>query len=691
MLRLSFKNLWAHKRRLVGMFLAVFLGVAFLSGTLVLGDTLRANFDRLLADVNAGTDVVLRSSTSVGDDFDAPRDLIDESLVAEARGWEGVAAAEPYVEGVGILLGRDGEALGGNGPPSLAGNWVANPALNPYRLVEGRAPDADGEVVINRDAAEAGNLAIGGRTIVRTPDAVEVTIVGIATFGSADSLAGTTFTAFSLEEAQRHITNQPGKVSRISLQAESGVSQDDLVERVRARLPDGVDAITGAELTRDNRAAIRADFLDIVTNFFVVFAGVALLVATFSIYNTLAILVAQRTRESALLPAVGPGRSHILGSVVVEALAVGIVGSAAGLVAGIGVAGLLKAMFDAFGSALPTGGLKFTTSVVVICMVVGVVATLLAGLAPAIKASRVRPLAALRDVAVEHAGLSRRRAAAGVVLMAAGVAIVLSAVLGSGDSALSRAGIGALITTFGVVVFGPVVARPAAAVLGSPLPRLRGITGGLARENARRSPRRMASTASALMVGVGVVTLFTVFAASLKASIDDSVSDSFGGDLVITAGPWGEGGLSPQLASDVAALAEVERSVGLGAGPALVDGGRQDISIADTATLSQLLALDMADGSIADLAPTQVAVSEEEADDEGLRLGSRVPVTFIDGATTEFTVGAVYEASNVLGAYLMPRAAWSPLSGPCHRSGPASNGRPSTRRGCPTSSASPSP
>jgi putative ABC transport system permease protein len=659
MLQLSFKNLWAHKRRLIGMFLAVFLGVAFLSGTLALGDTLRANFDRLFADVNASTDVIIRSSTSIGGDIDAPRGLIDESLVAEVRTWEGVAAAEPYVEGVGFLIGRDGEMVGTGGPPRLAGNWVADPALNPYRIVDGRAPTGEGEVVINRGAAEEGNLAIGDRTIARVPEAVEVTIVGIASFGDLDSLAGITFTAFSLDEAQRHIIKQSGMVSRIALQAEPGVSEDDLAEGVRARLPDGVEALTGTELTRDNQAAIRADFLDLTTSFLVVFAGVALLVATFSIYNTFAILVAQRTRESALLRAVGAGRSQLLGSVIVEALTIGIVASAAGLVAGTGIAGLLKALFDAMGFALPTGGLVLEANVVVICMVVGVGATVLAGLAPAIKASRVRPIAALRDLAIEPARLSRLRAIAGVVLLAAGVAVVMSAVLGSGDNVLSRAGIGAVITMLGAVVFGPVIARPAAAILGWPLPRVRGVTGGLARENALRSPRRMASTASALMVGVGVVTLFTVFAASLKASIDDSVSESFAGDLAI-AMPWGAGGLSPTLAADVAALPEVERSVGIGTGQALVDGGRQHISIADTRPLSQLLSLDMVEGSIAELTPKQLAISEDEADDEGLRLGSPVSVTFVDGASIEFTVGAVYEANNVLGGYLMPRAAWSP-------------------------------
>jgi putative ABC transport system permease protein len=659
MFQLTLKNVWAHKRRLVGMFVAVVLSVAFLSGTLVLGDTMRANFDRLFADVNAGTDVVLRSSTSIGDDIDAPRGLVDESLAADARTWEGVAAAEPFVDGVGLLMGSDGEVIGDGGPPRLAGNWVDNSALNPYRLAEGRAPSAPGEVVINRGAAQAGDLAIGDRTVVRVPDAVEVTIVGIATFGELDGLAGITFTAFTLDEAQRLITKQPGKVSRVALQAADGVSEDDLLANVQARLPEGVDAITGTQLTSDNQAAIRSDFLDMLTTFLTVFGVVALLVATFSIFNTMAILVAQRTREAALLRAVGASRAQILGATMAEAVVIGVVSSAAGLVGGIGIAALLKALFAGLGFSLPTGGLVLKANVAIVCMTVGVAATAIAGLAPAIRASRIRPVAALRTVDAEPAGLSRVRVAAGAVVTGIGVAVVLSAVLGSGDAALSLAALGALIVIVGVVVFGPVVARPAADAIGWPLPRLRGVTGELAQENARRSPRRMSTTASALMVGVGVVTLFTVFAASLKQTIDDNVSASFAGDLAVTM-PWGAPGLSPQLAADVAALPEVERAVGIGAGQVLVDDEREFVNVADAAPLADLLALDMVEGAVGTLTPSQVAISEDEADDRGLEIGSPVTVTFVDGATTELVVGAIYEASNVVGGYVLPRQTWAP-------------------------------
>jgi putative ABC transport system permease protein len=660
---ITIKGLLAHKRRLAGTFLAVFLGVAFLSGTLVLGDTLRANFDDLFAEANAGTDAVVRRATALGTDpgeADTQRGLVAESLVDDVDDVEGVAAAEPYIEGFGQLVGEDGDRLGGNGPPTLAGNWVDDPDLNPYRLVEGRAPRAGDEVVINRGAAEEGDFQVGDTATVQTPDPVDVEIVGIATFGSADGLGGVTFTAFTLESAQQHITGQAGQVSSISVKAQPGVSQDELVSRITAVLPGDVEAITGARLTEENTSDINEQFLDLFTRFLLVFAGIALLVATFSIYNTFSILVAQRTRESALLRAIGAGRGQVLASVVFEALLVGLVASAAGLLGGLGIAGLLKGVFDSFGFALPAGGLTFKGSAVVISLVVGVVVTLLAGVAPAVRASRVAPLAALRDVSVDRTSASARRAMAGMALTVIGVVVVLTAVLGSGGSVLARAGLGALLTIVGVVVFGPVVARPASGIIGSPLAMLRGITGALARQNAMRNPRRTAGTAAALMVGVGVVTLFTIFAASLRTSIDDSVSNSFTGDLVITTGRFGGGGISPELARDIGELPEVSAATGLGTGRALVGRDTETISIADPTRLADVLDLDVTEGSIERLGDRQLAVSETTADDQGWQRGTTVPVTFSDGTTTDFTVGVIYEARELAGNYVVTRAAWGP-------------------------------
>src|SRR5829696_1127406 len=587
MLRIALRGAWGTRRRLAGTALAVVLGVAFLTGTLVLGDTLRANFDDLFAETTAGTDAVVRNPTTLsrGDAMVEEGSFVDASVVDTVAGVDGVEQAVGQVQGYAALIGDDGEAIGGNGPPRLASNWVDDPDLNPYRLVEGRAPEADDEVVVNRGAAESGGLALGDRVTVQTPAAVEVTIVGIATFGDADGLGETTFTAFTMDEAQRRLTGGDDRVSSVLVDAADGVAQDELVERIRDVLPAGTEVLSGDELAQEQTDDINEDFLGMLTTFLTVFAGIALLVAAFSIDNTFSILVAQRTREMALLRAVGATRRQVLTAVAIEALAVGIVGSLVGLAAGLGVAGLLKGLFDAVGGALPAGGTVVTVSTVVIGLAVGVLATLAAAAGPAVRASRIAPLAALREAAVDRAGTSRARVVAGVLALGAGITAVLVGALVGGDALLPVAGVGAVATLVGVVVAGPVAARPAVAVLGAPLSRWRRSSGLLAQRNAMRNPRRTAATASALLVGVGVVTVFTVFAASLQASLDRTIDRTFGADLVVAAPPFGGAGIDPQLAPALDDVPEVAGTVGLGAGGAVVDGRERPIAVADPAAL----------------------------------------------------------------------------------------------------------
>jgi putative ABC transport system permease protein len=660
MLKVNLKGLWAHKRRFVGTLLAVLLGVAFLSGTLVLGDTLRANFDTLFASVTADTSAVVRSATEVDASPATPRGPVDQSVVDRVRRAPGVAGVQPVVSGLGQLVGRDGKAITAMGPP-IASTWIADPRLTPYRLVEGRAPQRPDEVVINRGVAKNGDLQVGDRVAIETPRRVPVTIVGIATFQDAGGFGGSTYAGFTLQGAQRYLLRQPGKVTSILVTAAPGVSQRQLVADLRPLLPAGVEAITGAELVDESVTDINEGFLGLFRTFLLVFAGIALLVAMFSIANTFSIVVAQRTRESALLRAIGASRRQVLTSVGLEALAVGLIASAAGLAGGIGIASGLKGLFAALGFPLPTSGLVFKPVNAAISMSVGVGVTLLAGVLPAVRASRVAPLAALREVAAERAGTSRRRAAAGALLTAAGAGLVVAAVLAGGDSMTQLTAIGAVVTIAGVVTAGAAVARPASRLIGAPLAWLRGVTGALARRNAMRSPRRTAGAAAALMIGVGVVTLFTVFTASLQATLRQSVDSSFGGDLVIASGGFTGGRLDPRMAGQISRLPQVRQASGLATGSALVDGSSQEVTAADPAQLDAVLDLDMTAGSIAGLGGRQLAVAQTVADDKGWGLGTPVRVRFEDGATQTLTVGAIYDGRDVVvGDYLLPRASWTP-------------------------------
>ncbi|MGW4379109.1 FtsX-like permease family protein [Kitasatospora sp. NPDC004531] len=663
--RLGARSLLAHRRRLVGTVLSIVLGVAFLSGTMVLGDTLRANFDTLFADANAGTDAVVRGADAIADPGvpGGVRAPLDDTLVERLRAVPGVAAAEGSVQGAGQLIGADGAPIGGQGPPTWAGNWITDPKLNPYRLAEGRAPAAPGEAVVNRGAAKAGKLHIGDTTVLRTPDPVRITVVGIATFGAdADGMGPSTFTALTLADAQAHLTPRgAGQVSTVRLRSDS-LSQRQLVDRVRPLLPTGVEALTGADATAQSTADVSGRFLGLFTTLLLVFAGIALLVATFTIHNTFAIVTAQRTRENALLRALGAGRRQVLGTALGEALALGVLASALGLLGGFGVAAGLKALFAAIGFTLPTGGTVIKPATVALPLLVGTLVAAGSALAPALRAARTAPLAALRESAVDEAANGRGavlRTSVGALAVLGGLpALVLGAT--RGPSLALTVG-GALALLLGTVVLGPVAAAVAVRALGAPLVRLRGVTGALARRNAARNPRRTSATASALMVGVAVVTLFTVFGASVQATLDDAVSRSFAGDLAVTAPAAGAGGsgVSPKLAPALAALPEVRAAAGLGRGVAQVDGRGKQLDVADPAQLAQVTDLGRIDGSLSELGADGLAVSRTEAAARGWQLGTAVPMRFADGPAT-FTVRALYRGGGVTGDYLISREAWQP-------------------------------
>ncbi len=662
MWRTTWKGIARHKRRLVGTTMAVVLGVAFLAAALITGDTMTAGFDRLFADANSGTDVVVRDADQIGRGDIATRGTIDRTVSDVVAATEGVSSVAAVVEGSGRLVGADGDPIGGNGPPTVATNWLGDSELNPWALGSGRAPrdvvtGEPVEVVVDQASADIGQLGIGDRTVVLAPEPVDVVVVGLATFGGADSLGPTTFVAFT-DGVATELVARPGDITAVRVAAADGVSQSELRDRIDAALPSGIESITGTELTAEMLADIQGDFLGMFRTILLAFSVVALVVAAFSINNTFSILIAQRSRESALLRALGASRRQVLTSVVVEALMIGAIASAIGLAAGYLLAVGLKTLMDANGLDLGFDGVVVTSSTAVVAMVVGVGATLVASIFPAVRASRVAPLAALRDAAVDATDVTRRRVAAGIVVTAIGVATTVTAT--SGDRALLQAGLGALITLAGAVALGPIVARPAAALLGL-LPRsLRGQTGRLARRNAMRNPNRTASSASALMVGTAVVALFTTFGASIKATIEQTVDQDFGGDLVVVTDDFSGAGISRDVAAEIRDLDEVSLVAGVGNAVMFADGRTVEPSVADPATLDALLDLDVSAGSIDDVVTGHVAVGERYATDHGLSVGSTITAEFADGATSELIVSALYRNTMNVGDVLLTSADWAP-------------------------------
>ena len=658
-LRLGRAGLRAHKRRFAGTFVAVFLGVAFLAGTMVMGDTLRASFGTLFANANSGTDTVVRGADEISDgQGPGTREPVPTSLVATLRTVPGVAAVAPDIEGAGQLVSHDGTSLDTRGP-TVAGNWIEDPRLNPYTLVQGHAPAAPGQAVINRDAADKAGLKVGDSTLLRTPDPVRITIVGIATFGGGGGQGETTYTGLTTGDAERYLMPRPGEATTIKVRAASGVSQQQLTDRVARALPAHYEAITGTKASDETESATAGAFLTVFTSLLVVFAGIALLVATFSIHNTFQIVVAQRTRENALLRALGASRRQVLGSTLAEAAGVAIAASLAGLLGGIGIAAALQALFPAVGFPFPKGGLVIHPVALAVPLAVGLLVCTGSALMPALRAGRTAPLAALRDSAVESPRVPRRRAVAGAVTGVVGVAVTVT---GVGGHALPLTAAGAVLTLAAFVALGPVASPAAVRLLGAPVSRLRGVTGGLARRNALRSPKRTAATATALMIGVAVVSLFAVLGASMKATLNRTVDRSFAGDVAISTPVYGAGGsgLSPSIAPTVAALPQVRDAVGLGRGAAEVDGHGRRLTVTDPVVLSRLLDLGTVDGDLAHLGTHGLAVSRSEADKHGWTTGSRVTLAFADGQRQPFTVGAVYARADLAGDYLVTRAAWAP-------------------------------
>ncbi|HVM40258.1 MAG TPA: ABC transporter permease, partial [Acidimicrobiia bacterium] len=513
MLSLTLKNLWARKLRLVTTGVAVLIGVAFMAGTLVLTDTVQATFDDLFADVNAGMDVQVRRASTVESDGFEVRGRVDASALPIVESVDGVELAAGAIQGFTQITGTDGKPIGnpGQGAPTFGMSWLDDDDLNPFDVVEGRAPEADNEIVIDRGSAKDGKISVGDVIELDAARPVPpMTVVGIVMFGNADSPGGASFVGYTLEAAQAYV-GEPGQYDAIVVRAADGVTQDELRSRIEAALPDGLEARTGAEITAENQSDIR-EGLSFFSTFMLTFALIALFVGSFIIYNTFSILVAQRTREVALLRAVGASRRQVLQSIVVESLAVGVIASVLGLVAGIGVAGALKALLTAVGIDIPAGGTVLTTGTIVTSLVTGVVVTMVAALMPARRAAKVAPVAALSEAAAETDDHLGKRIALGGVVTAVGSAAGFYGLFLAGSKPQVFVGLGGVVMFIGLAILGPVIARPVASAIGRPLPAFRGMAGTLARENAIRNPRRTSATAAALMIGVALVGFITIFA-----------------------------------------------------------------------------------------------------------------------------------------------------------------------------------
>ncbi len=662
MLRVALKETLAKKLRLFSTALSIMLGVAFLSGTLVFTDTIRRTFNDLFADIYSQTDTFVRSATSVemnnGGMSTTQRGRIPDSVVATVRRVPGVADAQGVVQSYAQIVDANGHAIGnpGRGAPTLGMSYVSG-VLGPWHLTDGSHAPGPGEVVVDNESAKKGHLTIGDKVTVLTQTGPHrFDLVGTARFGSVDSPGGASVAIFDLPTAQQALLGHTGEIDAVMVHGTNGVTEQQLTARIAAVLPHGVEAMTGAAITAEVQNDVEQG-LSFFNTFLLVFAAVGLVVACFTIYNTFQIIVSQRVREMALLRAVGATRRQVLGAQLIEAGIVGAVASVLGLAAGVVIAGALKGLLAAFGIDIPAGGIVFTSQTAVAGLTVGMLVTVAAAVFPSWRASRVPPLAAIRDVALETSGQSRRRLASGAALLGLGIAGFAMGLAGAG---IAWVGAGALLTFVAAFVLGPLIARPVSRFFGAPLPKVSGITGSLARENAMRNPKRTARTGAALMVGVALVSAITIIAASAKDWTRDVFGQQFTGDYVVSTDTAGFGGLSPKLATQLNELPEVSAATGIRIGAARLTGAGQNGDMTyvavDPATVGKVFDIGMVQGSISKLTPDGLMVSKAEANHRHLAVGDVLDLRFLNGFSQRVHVEGIYTKDQLAGAFVISHA-----------------------------------
>ncbi|GIF06958.1 ABC transporter permease [Actinoplanes siamensis] len=647
MFTLTLKGLRARKVRLFLTAISILLGVAFVSGTLVLTDTVKAAFDQLYAGLTQGTDVTVRATSA----FSATSTLqagkpLPASLVDTVRQVDGVAAAEGSLTGYALMLDKSGKPIQPGGAPTLGAGHTTDPELaGGFTLRSGRAPQAPGEVVVDAATARKYSYQPGDtiNIIFESGGQRRFTVVGIAGFGKADNLAGATLATFEMTTAQQ-LLNMTGQYRQIDVRGKADVTPAELRSRIAHVLPAGLEAVTSAAVANEASKSIQSA-LSMFTKIFLGFAAVSLLVGSFIIWNTFSILVAQRGREHALLRAIGAGRRQILGSVLTEAVVVGLVASVLGLALGLGVAAGLRGLLGAVGMELPSTALQLHARTVLAAFAVGVLVTLVAALAPAWRATRIPPIAALREAAAPVRDAATWRLIIGGLLLACGVAGLTRAI--SADSQTAAAALGTLATFVGVLMLAPVAVRPLVRVLGAPISR--SVTGGLGRLNAARSPRRTASTATALVIGLALVVAVTVVASSIKASVGDVLDRASRADLILKADSQFAAGVPAGVADKLRTLPEAGTVSEMRWGMAQIGAATTPVAALDPATVDQVANLGIASGSVGALGTDGILLSADVAKAKGLTVGSPLTVRFAQTGDHQLHVIGTFTDTTLIG------------------------------------------
>ncbi|HEY7874948.1 MAG TPA: FtsX-like permease family protein [Actinomycetota bacterium] len=642
----------AHKLRLGLTALAVVLGVGFIAGTYVLTDTMNAAFDDLFEESTRGVDVYVRDDSEFEAQFGGSREPIDEGVLDVVQSVEGVEIAAGSLFGYAQFVDKEGNAITPGGAPTLGFSWGPEP-LNPMKLVDGAAPRRDDEVVVDAKTAEDHGFVVGDRISVITLESPRAfTVAGVATFGGAQTLGGATLALFETDTAQ-DLFDREGEFDAIEVAAREGVSEADLRNAIQAVLPEGVVADTAADVGEEQADAIQ-EGLGFFNTALLVFAAVALFVGAFLIFNTFSITVAQRTREFALLRALGASGRQVMTSVVVEALVVGVIAGAVGLGAGVLIAMGLNALLGAFGIELPQASLQFQARTVVVSLAVGVAVTLISAVIPARRAARISPMEALRQSAPAFYRPSRRRLAMGALLTVAGAGTLFMGLFRDVDQELPYIGSGAALVFLGVATLAPAAARPMASAIGAPMREMFAMPGMLAQQNATRNPKRTAATASALMIGLALVGFVGIFAASSKASVNETLDKSLRADFLIHSESFTNQAMSPKLAEELNTRDELEAITPFRIGQFRHEGKTFFVVGSDPAALPLTADIGVVAGDLGRLDDGGLFLFDQTAADLGLGVGDDIEMQFAaTGRQTKEVVGLFDDKTFVGSDYLV--------------------------------------
>ena len=639
MRRVALRGLLARKTRLALTALAVALGVTLISGTYVFTDTINSSFDRIFSEAYKSTDVVITPNDEVALNENGDLPPIDGAALERIKGIDGVENVEGGIfDQGGTFLTKKGEPFAAQGPKFVA-SVFDDERFGGFSYAEGRRPQTDGEVAIDKATARREGFAVGDRFEIQAETEKRAyTISGLTQVAGVDSYGGAAVALLTLPEAQR-VTRKEGKFDEIDLTVTEGQDAEAVSEAIRGALPTSLDVRTGEAEAADQSADIRDD-LGFLQTALLAFAGVSVFVGAFIIFNTFSITVAQRAREFALVRTLGASRAQVLRSVLGEGIVLGVLGSVAGLALGIVVAAGLRALFKAIGFELPSTGTVLEARTVYVSLIVGVLVTLVSCLAPALRATRVPPVAALREgVAMPESRSSRLAFPLALVLTALGVAAIAVGLFAGLDEspALLCVGLGAAATFLGVALLSPRLVGPIASVVGRPIEAAFGITGRLARENTVRQPGRTAVTSAALMVGVALVAFATIFAAGAKSTINDAIDAGLRGQAVLQ----NQDGFSPFAAAAterVASLDGVDRITAVRFVDARVEGKEEGVTGIDPRTFPALY-----ETALPPLGDDTIVVSKGYAEKNATKVGDTIALTTATAKRLALRVAGVIE------------------------------------------------